>query len=149
MNKSGVPGFSPDSAFPSVRNTTDVKVAGMTARGGHPSDENLLQLIAAKEKELESKVAQGREQARLLVEDAQRQAAVIREQATREATELTGQTEAEIAREHEAVAAERMKKAQTEAEQLRARAAERMAAAVSLVVKRVLDGLSENQSADW
>ena len=42
----------------------------MTAKAGH-SDENLLELIASKERELEAQVAQAREQARQLLESAQ------------------------------------------------------------------------------
>jgi len=44
-----------------------------------PSDDNLLQLVAAKEKELEAKVAQVKADARRVVEDAQRQAQAVRD----------------------------------------------------------------------
>lgn len=116
----------------------------MTAKHG-PSDENLLRAIAEKEKQLEAKVAQAREQARRAVEDARRQAEVIREQARREAAAMAERAQAEIAREQEALVTGRLTAAHTEAERVRARAAERMAEAVDLVVNRVLGGLAQNQ----
>lgn len=124
---------------------TRVWVDAMTAKHG-PSDENLLRVIAEKEKELEAKVAQAREQAGRAVEDARRQAEAVREQARREAAAMAERAQAEIAREQEALLTERVRTAQAEAERVRARAAERMAEAVDLVVKRVLGGLAENQS---
>lgn len=117
----------------------------MTAKHG-PSDENLLRVIAEKEKELEAKVVQAREQARRAVEDARRQAEAVREQAQREAAAMAERAQAEVAREQGALLTERVSTAQAEAERVRARAAERMADAVDLVVKRVLGGLVETQS---
>ena len=55
----------------------------MTARAGH-SDDNLFQTIAAKEKELQARSEQAREQARALTEQAQRQAAALLERARRD-----------------------------------------------------------------
>jgi len=118
----------------------------MTAKHG-PADENPLQAIAEKEKELEAKVAQAREQARHLVEDARRQAEAIREQTRREAAAMVEQTRDAIAQEEEALVTKRLTSAQAEADHIRARAAERMTEAVDIVVKRVLGGLSENQQA--
>lgn len=112
----------------------------MTAKTG-PSDENILELIAAKEKELEVRVTQTREQAGRMVDEAQRQAEALREQARREATELATRLQDEAAREREAVAAEHLQQAQAEADRVRARAAERRDKAVALVIQRVLGGV--------
>src|SRR3972149_4860304 len=54
----------------------------MTAKGGH-SDDNLLELIATKERELETQVAQAREEARRPVEGAPAKAAGPQGQARR------------------------------------------------------------------
>jgi vacuolar-type H+-ATPase subunit H len=105
----------------------------MTANAGH-SDDNLLELIATKERELEAQVAQAREQARRLVESAQAAAAARQEQARREAAALAERMQAESAQEAAAMAAQRAEAAKIEADRVRARA-------VELTVKRVLDGL--------
>ena len=112
----------------------------MTAKGGH-SDDNLLELIATKERELETQVAQAREQARRLVESAETKAAGLQEQARREAGTLAERVQAEIAREAAAVAAQRAEGARAEVDRVRSRASERAAGAVELVVNRVLGGL--------
>ena len=106
-----------------------------------PSDDNLLQLVAAKEKELEAKVAQAKADARRIVEDAQRQAQAVRDQARREAAELAARMQAEIARETDTLAAQRLAAAQAEVQHVRSRASERIRVAAELVVKRVLSGL--------
>ena len=113
----------------------------MTGKHG-PSDDNLLHVIAATEKELEAKVAQARADARRIVEEAQRQADAVREQARREAAELAARVHAEIAREAETLASQRLAAAQAEVQQVRSRASERIREATELVVKRVLGGLS-------
>ncbi len=110
-----------------------------------PADDNLLQIIAEREKELEAKVAQAKEAAHDIVEEAQRRADTVREQARREAAELEQRVRAEIATETEAVVAQRLAAAQAEAQRVRTRASERMREAVGLVVKRVLDGLSDSR----
>ena len=112
----------------------------MTGKHG-PSDDNLLQLVAAKEKELEAKVAQAKADARRIVEDAQRQAQAVRDQARREAAELAARMQAEIARETDTLAAQRLAAAHAEDEHVRSRASERIRVAAELVVKRVLSGL--------
>lgn len=112
----------------------------MTAKGGH-SDDNLLELIATKERELEARVAQAREQARRLADGAQVNARALQEQARREAAALAERVQAEIARETAEITAQRAEAARIEAERVRARAAERSPQAVELVVKRVLGGL--------
>ena len=112
----------------------------MTAQGGH-SDDNLLALIASKERELETQVAQAREQARRLVEDAQAKAAALQEQARREAAALAEHVQAEISRESERITAQRAEAARSEVGHVRGRTAERTPQAVDLVVKRVLGGL--------
>lgn len=114
----------------------------MTAKHG-PSDENPLQFIAQKEKELEAKVAQTREDAQALVEEAQRRAAQIREASRREGGALAEQAQAEIARDAERVSKERLAKAQADASQVQVRAAERMPKAVDLILQRVLGGLTD------
>src|SRR2546427_10609036 len=84
-----------------------------------PSDDSLLQLVAAKEKELEATVAQAKADARRIVEDAQRQAQAVRDQARREAAELAARMQAEIARETDTLDAQRLAAAQAEGQQLR------------------------------
>ncbi len=113
----------------------------MTGKHG-PADENLLQVIAAKEKELESRVAQAKAEARRILDDAQARAEAAREQARRSVADLEQRVRAEIARETEHAAAQRLAAAQEEAQRVRARASERTRDAVDLVVKRVLDGLA-------
>ena len=113
----------------------------MTGKHG-PSDDNLLHVIAATEKELEGKVAQAKVDAQRIVEEAQRQADAVREQARREAEELAARVRAEIARETETLAAQRLATAQAEVQRVRSRASERIREAAELVVKRVLGGLS-------
>lgn len=114
----------------------------MTAAHGS-SDVNLLQVIAQKEKELESKVAQAREEAKRLGETARQRAQQIREESRREAEALAARTRAEIAKETEGVSKDRLTKAQAEASQVRSRAAERLPDAVRLVVERVVGGLDD------
>jgi V/A-type H+-transporting ATPase subunit G/H/V-type H+-transporting ATPase subunit G len=116
------------------------RVHAMTAKGDH-ADDNLLELIAAKERELERQVASAREQARRLIERAQANARELQEQARREAAALAERVQAEISRETAAITAQRGEAAQAEAERVRSRAAERTPQAVELVVKRVLGGL--------
>ena len=112
----------------------------MTAKAGH-SDENLLELIATKERELEAQVTQAREQARRLVESAQAAAAARQEQARRGVAALAERMQAESAQEAAAAAAHRAEAARAEADRVRTRAAERAPQAVDLIVKRVLGGL--------
>jgi vacuolar-type H+-ATPase subunit H len=112
----------------------------MTAKGGH-ADENLLELIAVKERELEAQVAQARDEGRRLVEGAQAKAAALQDQARRDAAALAERAQAEITRETEAIIAQRAQAARADADRLRSQAAERTAQAVELVVKRVLGGL--------
>lgn len=105
------------------------------------ADENLLQVIAAREKELEARVAQAKTDARRILDEAQRQAEAVREEARREVAQLEQRAQTEIARETEAVAAQRLADAQAEVQRVRSRASERMHDAVDVVVKRVLGGL--------
>jgi vacuolar-type H+-ATPase subunit H len=112
-----------------------------------PADDNLLQLIASKEKELEARVAQAKADARRVVEDAQRQAEATRERARREAAELATRAQAAIAQEAEALGSQRLAAAQAEAQRVQSRASERMREAVELVVTRVLAGLEGQMSA--
>lgn len=112
----------------------------MTGKHG-PADENLLQVIAAKERELESRVAQAKAEARRILDQAQVQAAAAREQARRTVAELEQRAQVEIARETELAAAQRLAAAQEEAQRVRSRASERMPHAMKLVVERVLSGL--------
>ncbi len=114
----------------------------MTGKHG-PSDDNLLQVIAAREKELEAKVAQAKADARRLLEEAQRQAESARESVRGEVTELAARVQAEAVREAEALASQRLAAAEVEAQRVRARAQERIREAVGLVVQRVLEGLSQ------
>ncbi|HET6781214.1 MAG TPA: hypothetical protein VFH67_03865 [bacterium] len=78
----------------------------MTAKHG-PSDENPLQLIAHKEKELEERLAQTREEARRLIEDARRRAEQIREEARRDGEALAARVRAELTGEADAISKER------------------------------------------
>ncbi|MBI2200384.1 MAG: hypothetical protein HYU43_00395 [Armatimonadetes bacterium] len=114
----------------------------MTAKHG-PSDENLLQFIAQKEKELEAKVAHSREESQRRVEEARRRAEEIRERSRLEAEKLAEEIRDEMEREAASVSKERLAKAQTEAARVRARAAERMPKAVELILQRVLAGLEQ------
>src|SRR3989441_7019597 len=90
----------------------------MTEKKHGPSDDNLLHVVAAKEKELEANVAQAKADARRIVEDAQRQAQAVRDRARREAAELSARMQTEIARETETLAAQRLGAAQAEVQQV-------------------------------
>jgi vacuolar-type H+-ATPase subunit H len=114
----------------------------MTDKHG-PADDNLLQLIASKEKELEAKVAQAKAEARRFADDAQRQVDAIRERARREVADLESAAQAAVAQEAQALASRRLAAAQAEAQRVRSRASERMREAVTLVVQRVLESLEE------
>ena len=118
----------------------------MTDKHG-PAEDNLLQLIASKEKELEAKVAQAKSEARRVVDDAQRQAEAIRERARREVADLESAAQAAVAQEAQTLASRRLAAAEAEAQRVRARASERMREAITLVVRRVLDGLEEQTPA--
>lgn len=123
----------------------DQKTA-MTDKHG-PAEDNLLQLIASKEKELEAKVAQAKSEARRLADDAARQAASIRERARREVIDLESAAQAAVAQEAQTLASRRLAAAEAEAQRVRSRASERMREAVTLVVRRVLEGLEEQTAA--
>ncbi|MGH2397540.1 MAG: V-type ATPase subunit subunit G family protein [bacterium] len=114
----------------------------MTAKHG-PSDENPLQVIAHKEKELEATLAQTREEARRLVEDARRRAERLREESRREADALAERARAEMAAEAERISKERLIRAQDDVAEVRSGTAEWAPEAVKLVIERVLGDLSE------
>ncbi len=118
----------------------------MTDKHG-PAEENLLQLIASKEKELEAKVAQAKSDARRVADDAARQAEAIRERARREVADLESAAQAAGAQEAQTLASRRLAAAEAEAQRVRSRATERMREAVTLVVRRVLEGLEEQPAA--
>jgi V/A-type H+-transporting ATPase subunit G/H len=115
-------------------------------RAGHGhddrKDENLLQLIAHKERELEAALAAARQEAAALVARARADAERILQQArdeiaaaSRAHEERVAATTAQIAMDHET-------RAQQEVDALRRQAAARRAQAVRLVVDRVLRGAS-------
>ncbi len=113
----------------------------------HPAEENLLLLIASKEKELEAKVAQAKSEARRVADDAARQAEALRERARREVADLENAAQAAVEQEAQTLASRRLAAAEAEAQRVRARATERMREAVTLVVRRVLEGLEEQTAA--
>ncbi len=123
----------------------DLKTA-MTDKHGYAED-NLLQLIASKEKELEAKVAQAKSDARRVLDDVARQAESIRERARREVADLESTAQATGTQEAQALASRRLAAAEAEAKRVRLRASERMREAVTLVVQRVLEGLEEQTPA--
>lgn len=116
----------------------------MTAEHGS-ANENLLEQIATTEQELEQKVAQARDAARRIVDEARARAESERQAAAREAEELSARARSETAREAETVTQERLADAKSEADRVRAQAAERMAVAVKTIVDRVLSGLENGR----
>lgn len=112
----------------------------MTAEHGSASD-NLLEQIATTEQELEQNVAQARDDARRVVDEARARADAVRQAAQRDADDLANRTRRDIARDTDAMTAQRLADAEAEAHRVRTQAAERMATAVQMVVTRVLAGL--------
>ncbi len=118
----------------------------MTDKHG-PAEDNLLQLIASKEKELEATVAQAKAEARRVVDEATRQAEAIRERARREVADLGSAAQAAVAQEAHTLTSRRLVAAEAEAQRVRSRASERMREAIALVVRRVLEALEEQTAA--
>jgi vacuolar-type H+-ATPase subunit H len=135
-----IPGFSMVSAFLTRTIQISEWVAAMASEHGS-ANENLLEQLATTEHQLEQQVARARDEAQRLVDDARRKADAERQAARREAEELTARARADIARESETVTSQRLAEAHAEAQRVRVQAAERMSAAVTLVVDRVLAGL--------
>jgi vacuolar-type H+-ATPase subunit H len=115
-------------------------------RAGHGhddrKDENLLQLIAHKEKELEATVAAARQEAAALLARARAEADRILQQAREEVAALSRQHEERVAAETAQVQAAYEARAQHDVETLRRQAAAHRARAVRLVVDRVVRGTS-------
>lgn len=107
----------------------------------HPrEEENVLHLIAEKERELEQVVQRAREEAAALLESARKQADEIKRRAREDAAALAAEYARRAEQESQRIAADVVARARREAETLRARAAEHMDEAVRFVVERVLGG---------
>ncbi|MGH2453431.1 MAG: V-type ATPase subunit subunit G family protein [bacterium] len=111
----------------------------MTDHHARPED-NPLQLIAQKERELEIALDRVRREAAGLVEAARRDSEATLAQARKEAAALVADSAARAEREAQEIAAEVVGRARGEADALGTRAEEGMAAAVRLVVDRVVGG---------
>jgi len=105
--------------------------------------EEVLRLIAQKERELEAMVARAREEAARLIEIARRDAAARAQQAREEAAKIAQEYQARADARTQGLTDQVVGRARGEAEALRQRAAERLDDAVRLVVERVLGGAGE------
>src|SRR3970040_1081459 len=102
--------------------------------------EDVLRLIAQKERELEAMVARAREEAARLVEQARREVEAQLQKAREEAARVAEEYEARAQAEAREISEEVVGRARTEAEALRRRAAQHMDEAVRVVVEQVVGG---------
>ncbi len=102
--------------------------------------EDVLRLIAEKERELEAMVARARDEGARLLEAARREASAQAQQARDEAAKIAQEYEARAAAEAKEISAEVVGRARTEADALKRRAAEKIDEAVRLVVTRIVGG---------
>jgi vacuolar-type H+-ATPase subunit H len=107
----------------------------------HHADENLLHLIAEKERALEAQLAATRTEAAALLEQARAQAEQIRERARSEAAAAAREQERRVAAEVARIQEELTAQGRGEVETLRRQANDGHARAVQLVVERIVKGL--------
>lgn len=118
----------------------------MNAKSGHgehhSSDDNLLALIAKKERELETLLSAARSEAASLDAQAHAEAQRILDEARAQAAAAAREYEQRVAAEVARINDELQARAAKEVESLRKQAAARQAPAVQMVVDRVVKGTS-------
>jgi vacuolar-type H+-ATPase subunit H len=107
----------------------------------HHADDNLLHLIAEKERALEAQLAAARAEAAALLESARAQAEQIRERARGGAAAATREQEQRVATEVARVQEQLTAQGRREVESLQRRAKDGHTRAVQLVVDRIVKGL--------
>jgi vacuolar-type H+-ATPase subunit H len=108
----------------------------------HHADDNLLHLIAEKERALEAQLAAARTQAASLVEQARAEAARIQEHARQAASAAAREQEQRVAADIARIQDELTARGRRDVETLRKQAASGQARAVQLVVDRIVKGPS-------
>jgi vacuolar-type H+-ATPase subunit H len=103
-------------------------------------DDNPLQVIAQKERELEGMLERARHEAAGMVEAARREAEAAVAKAREEAAALAQDYTSRAEREALEIAGDVVGRARHEADRLRAQSEERMDVAVRLVVERIVGG---------
>jgi vacuolar-type H+-ATPase subunit H len=104
------------------------------------TDDNLLNLIADKERELEARVGAARQEAASIVAQARAEAERILSEARQQATALTLEHQRRLEAETAQIQRDLISRGAADIETLRRQAAARRAAAVRLVVDRVITG---------
>lgn len=115
----------------------------MAQHDHHPrsaSDEQLLQTIAAKERELQEDLARAKAEAARLVEDAAREADALRTRAREQAREQAAAAAKAAEAEGAATTEQILARARADADAIRKQAEERIGRAVELIVHEVLGG---------
>lgn len=108
--------------------------------GDHGANDNLLHLIAAKEKELEGLVSAARVEAAAIISHARVEAEAMVREAREQAGHLARENEQRVAGEVARIQSEADARATKEIETLRRQVADRAGAAVRLVVDHVVKG---------
>jgi len=135
------------------RQTAQIRIAGdiflpTGACMAHPdvskssSGDKILREIAQKERELQEELVRAQQEAARLVEEAQRQADALRARAREQVQQEVAAAAAAAAADAQAISEQVLARARTDAEAIRAQAEGRMNAAVDLVVREVLGGLT-------
>lgn len=104
------------------------------------ADDNLLNLIAEKERELEARVGAARQEAASIAAQARAEAERILSDARQQAMVLSREHEQRLQAEIAQIQRDLINRGTAEVETLRRQAAARRAAAVQLVVERVIKG---------
>jgi vacuolar-type H+-ATPase subunit H len=106
----------------------------------HRTDNNLLNLIAEKERELEARVGAARQEAAAIAAQARTEAERILSEARQQAVTLTREHEQRLEAETVKIQRDLVSQGAADVETLRRQAASRRAAAVQIVVDRVITG---------
>ena len=107
----------------------------------HRTGDNLLNLIAEKERELEGRVSAARQEAASIAAQARAEAERILSETSQQMVVLTREHEQRLEAETARIQRELMSQGSTDVETLRRQAASRRAAAVQLVVDHVIKGV--------
>jgi vacuolar-type H+-ATPase subunit H len=107
----------------------------------HRTDDNLLNLIAEKERELETRIGAARQEAASITAQARAEAERMLSEARQQAAALTREHEQRLEAETAQIQRELMSQGSADVETLRRQAVSRRAAAVQLVVDHVIKGV--------
>ena len=107
----------------------------------HRTDDNLLNLIAEKERQLETRVSAAREEAAAIAAQARAETERILSETRQQMMTLTREHEQRLEADTAKIQRERMSQGGADVETLRRQAASRRSAAVQLVVEHVIKGV--------